>query len=87
MEKTRNLKEGKRVFIHRLYTLKGKPLRVNKRTKILSKFDVKIHQMNHSKMPIRVQKFTKCTKFYENMEISSPSVLELGKNSKEKYTK
>ena len=78
MEKTRNLKAGKRVFTHRLYTLKGKPSRVNKRTKILSKFDVKIHQMNHKKMPIRVKKFTKCTKFCENMEISSPSVLELG---------
>ena len=29
------------------HTLKGKPSRVNKRTKILSRFDVKIHRMNH----------------------------------------
>ena len=40
------LRAGKRVFTHRLYTLKGKPSRVNKRTKILNRFDVKIHRMN-----------------------------------------
>ena len=40
------LRAGKRVLTYRLHTLKGKPSRVNKRTKILSKFDVKIHQMN-----------------------------------------
>lgn len=32
--------------------------------------------MNGLKMPIRVRKFTKCTKFYKNTAISSPSVLE-----------
>ena len=30
-------------------------------------------------MPIRVLKFTKCTKFYKNTEISSPSELEISK--------
>ena len=38
-------------------------------------------------MPIRVLKFTKCTKFYKNIEDSSPSVLEFDWNLKEKYTK
>ena len=38
-------------------------------------------------MPIRVRKFTKCTKFYKNTAISSPSVLEFDWNLKEKYTK
>ncbi len=28
-------------------------------------------------MPIRVLKFTKCTKLYKNMEISSPSELKI----------
>ena len=40
------LKAGKRVLTYRLHTLKDKPSRVNKRTKSLSRFDAKIHQMN-----------------------------------------
>ena len=40
------LRAGKRMFTHCLHTLKGKPSRINKRTKILSRFDVKIHRMN-----------------------------------------
>ena len=37
------MRAGKRVLTYRLHTLKDKPSRFNKRTKILSKYDVKIH--------------------------------------------
>ena len=50
---------GKRVFTHRIYTQKDKPSSINQLRKKLCKNDVKIHQMNHQKMPNRVQKFTK----------------------------
>ena len=39
--------EGRKACLTQcLYTSKDKPSRVNKRTKILSKFDVKIHRVN-----------------------------------------
>ena len=46
------LRIGKRVFTHHLHTLKDKPSRFNKRIKILSRFDVKIHWGNWLKPAI-----------------------------------
>ena len=43
------------MFTHRLHTLKDKPSRVNKRTKILSRFDVKIHQMKKKNYTMKKQ--------------------------------
>ena len=45
--------EGRKaVLTYRLHTLKDKPSRVNKETKILSKYDAEIHRVNWLKPAI-----------------------------------
>lgn len=45
-------KGRKSILTYRIYTYKDKPSRVNKETKILSKYDVKIHRVNWLKLAI-----------------------------------